>query len=577
MLKRIIAVIVFACTFLTLLVPVSFAQDESAAPVSAEIEEVYGGRDGIISMTFDDGYYETALLLQDLFEQYDLYGSLMLIANRTKLTGTDSTYGSVEGLSAIFEKGRLEPQNHSSDHIRLADDGEPEYQTEEVYKSEMLDSKAKLEGYFPDYDFLSYAIPYGSMSDASHEYGNPIYYALRTTRVGVQSLNPDFSNDYGSWNKMYSPGVMQPQYRDDPDAQWTWIKQCIDNAVNGWYVPIIHRVGDVESTDLPLAVAHKMFSYISDLDTEGKVWVTTYSNAIKYVRERQNSYAQAWEEDGSIYLKVSMSEYTEDNKPLPLDVFNHPLTVKVNVPSNYNTVRYTVNGKEYFADSFSEGDKNYVYINAIPDGSEIKLRIDSTHTYGEWTKYDETYHERACTDCGVLDYDSHNWDEGTFIEEPSCTEEGVKLCTCVDCGETTERVAEKNDNHSFTVKKTTNMYKAEDANCQHGDIYYYSCACGKKGTKTFESGDKEEHDFGKWKYVKQATETEDGYKERVCEYGCGETEREIIPKTGTSNSTEPENNTSMPLIIGIAAGCAVLIGATVVTIVIVKKKKKTVE
>ena len=64
MLKRIIAVIVFACTFLTLLVPVSFAQDESAASVSAEIEEVYGGRDGIISMTFDDGYYETALLLQ---------------------------------------------------------------------------------------------------------------------------------------------------------------------------------------------------------------------------------------------------------------------------------------------------------------------------------------------------------------------------------------------------------------------------------------------------------------------------------------------------------------------------------
>ncbi|MBQ8688877.1 MAG: polysaccharide deacetylase family protein [Clostridia bacterium] len=575
MAKKIIALIVFACTLLTLLVPVSFAADESSTtPISAEIAEVYGGRDGMISMTFDDGYYETAVLLQELFEQYDLYGSLMLITQYTKLTGTGSQYGSVEGLSALFEQGRLEPQNHSYSHTRLDSTGDPNDQTEAVFEREMLDSKTTLEEYFPDYDFISFAIPYGSMTDAAHQYGNPIYYALRTTGIGVQSLDPGFSNSYGSWNKMYSPGVMQPQYREDPDAQWTWIKKCIDDAANSWYLPIIHRVGDVENTDLPLEVAHKMFSYISDLQTEGKVWVTTYSNAIKYVRERQNSYAQAWEEDGVIHLRVTMNEYTEDNKPLPLDVFNHPLTVKVNVPSSYGTVRYTIDGVEHTAKAFSEGDENYVYVNVRPDGSDIKLRIDSTHTYGEWTKHDADYHERVCTDCGVLNYGAHNWDEGTVVEEATCMDEGLKICTCLDCGETSERTVDTNDNHSFTVERKTAAYRAEEANCQHGDIYYYSCACGEKGTETFESGKKEEHEFGKWKYPKPATETEDGYKERVCEYGCGEFEREVIPKTGTSD-TEPKN--TMTTVIIIAAGAVVLVGAAVVTIVIVKKKKKTAE
>jgi len=116
------------------------------------------------------------------------------------------------------------------------------------------------------------------------------------------------------------------------------------------------------------------------------------------------------------------------------------------------------------------------------------------------------------------------------------------------------------------------IYKGEKANCMHGDLYYYSCIlCGASSKDTFEVGKKIEHKFGKWKMIKPATDDEDGIKERICSYGCGEVEREIIPKTG-----EDEKPFPLPLIIGISAGGAVVVGgvgAGVIVGISIKKKK----
>lgn len=35
----------------------------------------------------------------------------------------------------------------------------------------------------------------------------------------------------------------------------------------------------------------------------------------------------------------------------------------------------------------------------------------------------------------------------------------------------------------------------EDATCEHGPLYYYTCACGEKGTETFEDGRALEHEY----------------------------------------------------------------------------------
>ena len=57
-----------------------------------------------------------------------------------------------------------------------------------------------------------------------------------------------------------------------------------------------------------------------------------------------------------------------------------------------------------------------------------------------------------------------------------------------ECGEKDEKVA-----HTFDQKVIDDKYYAEDANYGHGELYYYSCVCGKHNDETFEVGEPIQH------------------------------------------------------------------------------------
>lgn len=80
----------------------------------------------------------------------------------------------------------------------------------------------------------------------------------------------------------------------------------------------------------------------------------------------------------------------------------------------------------------------------------------------------------------------------------------------------------ENHTHSFTEQKVEQQYLASEATCTEAAKYYYSCACGEKGSSTFESGIALGHDFGEWTIV-------DSKKTRKCmRNGCGYSEIEEI-------------------------------------------------
>ena len=63
--------------------------------------------------------------------------------------------------------------------------------------------------------------------------------------------------------------------------------------------------------------------------------------------------------------------------------------------------------------------------------------------------------------------------------------------------------------HAYTEQKAEEQYLATVATCTEKATYYYSCACGEKGTQTFSNGNALGHKFGEW-------ETIDGKKIRKC-------------------------------------------------------------
>ena len=99
------------------------------------------------------------------------------------------------------------------------------------------------------------------------------------------------------------------------------------------------------------------------------------------------------------------------------------------------------------------------------------------HTWSETYQYDASAHWRFCTHCGQEDEPQTHTGGGAV----NCGERAV----CRICG------AQYGDpgSHAFVQKNTEAIYCKEAATCQRPAEYYYSCACGEKGSSTFLWGD----------------------------------------------------------------------------------------
>lgn len=200
------------------------------------------------------------------------------------------------------------------------------------------------------------------------------------------------------------------------------------------------------------------------------------------------------------------------------------------------------NTSETYLKSAATCTKKAVYYYSCTCGEKGTKTFESgdlaAHNYKtEWSK-DNTKHWHECSVCG------NKKDEAAHTPGAAATETTPQ--TCMTCGyvikEATGHV------HSYTEKNTDAKYLKSAATCTAKAVYYYSCACGEKGTETFESGetlahtweskwanndskhwhectvcktkgDEADHAF-EWKIDKEATVTEAGAKHEECKV-CG--------------------------------------------------------
>ena len=113
------------------------------------------------------------------------------------------------------------------------------------------------------------------------------------------------------------------------------------------------------------------------------------------------------------------------------------------------------------------------------------------HTEGTEWKFDENKHWHICTvaGCGVVIESSE--EAHTPDHTGHATEEYAIKCT--KCGYVIE--AQLGHTHVFDKEVATDDYKATDATCTAKATYYKSCACGEKGTATFEYGELADHNW----------------------------------------------------------------------------------
>ena len=145
----------------------------------------------------------------------------------------------------------------------------------------------------------------------------------------------------------------------------------------------------------------------------------------------------------------------------------------------------------------------------------------AAHTYTETvtvpTCTEKGYTTHACDVCDYsytdtpVDIIPHAWGDWETVTEATCTAKGSEKRACTACGDVETREIDIIP-HSYSAD-----WKIDGTN------HWHECVCGDKA-------DVAAHTYGDWVITKEATETEEGSKERICT-DCGYKETMVIPKT----------------------------------------------
>lgn len=171
------------------------------------------------------------------------------------------------------------------------------------------------------------------------------------------------------------------------------------------------------------------------------------------------------------------------------------------------------------------------YIIYLEHFSEYALIADEhTHDYGESWKSNKNSHWKECECSARSEEEEHIYGDWKIVREATESEEGVKERNCEKCGyKMTETIPKKSYTHIHDYEEICKF----DENS-----HWKECECGDKSEES-------EHTYEAWKIIREATENEEGIRERVCNV-CGYKQTGNLPKLIVSTPSEPNKFDDRP-------------------------------
>ena len=96
------------------------------------------------------------------------------------------------------------------------------------------------------------------------------------------------------------------------------------------------------------------------------------------------------------------------------------------------------------------GNKTYTGKKIADSNCKTCIQEACSHTFGTWSSAGDSKHKRVCSKCEYEETNSHKWEEGNIIVEPTCVKEGSRKVTCKDCGAETSKSIPATGEHKYT-------------------------------------------------------------------------------------------------------------------------------
>lgn len=336
---------------------VFFTRKASGDEMAADIMQTKGNVGAIATIISDDGVISSGEILDELTQKYEIPVSCAGIVSQSFNGGNLAKWQEIES------HGWIEMINHSWTHPdRMSDSAEhadKECNTEAGLKRELVDSKQYFEENFTT-DAISFAAPNNSMSKRGWEIMKQEgYYSARLGERGFNSVSPADGTAKGQWMNLAMQGI--GDNGAGTKERNAWVDTVVKNGQ--WLVEMWHNVGSGGYQPISKADAAAHMEYMVEQRAAGKLWIAGIVEATKYIREAQVSTATAVKTaDGKVQAEVSYPD-----GQLPGEIFDYPLTVKVEVPDTWGAATITQNGVTSTATTFTEGNVNYVYADIVPN------------------------------------------------------------------------------------------------------------------------------------------------------------------------------------------------------------------
>lgn len=215
----------------------------------------------------------------------------------------------------------------------------------------------------PEHTF-SAECPFGTEDERVMEYAHQVFPALRNRmpRNYLTELNRSSDEDPRQGKTEYVQWQRGPLSDTPMDLMKSWVDQSLEED-NIWLVNVFHGVEGIGWEPLTRDELEEYFTYIKD--REDQLWVATFKDVTKYMRERMNADVQTSTTSDEITVELTHS--------LDQDLYDFPLTLKTYLPSNWETIRIKQgNNIQNLTPKEDEGG-TYVRYRAQPNGGSILL------------------------------------------------------------------------------------------------------------------------------------------------------------------------------------------------------------
>ncbi len=212
--------------------------------------------------------------------------------------------------------------SHTVTHPRLAILDEPNL----LY--ELKQSKADIEKYLGENYTFSAECPYGTEDERVMSYAHQVYPALRNRMPEpyLEEINRSSDADPEASGKEYVQWQRGPVNRISMTEMKGWVDTSLAHE-NIWLVLVFHGVDGIGWEPRTAAELEEYFGYVNDRKSD--IWIATFGNVTKYIRERKSAIIKEDIQDDTIAVSVS--------SVLNATIYDVPMTLKTHVPSTWRS------------------------------------------------------------------------------------------------------------------------------------------------------------------------------------------------------------------------------------------------